>query len=162
MLMGSAVIAGASAAANSVQAENNIVSPSSIKKEGEVACVYHTDFGDPARFNQMLRNIGNHYEAAGAGQLQLVIVAHASGVKFFMADLKGTPWEHEGPFEREFERICALAANGLRVYLCANTFKELKLDREKAQGASFLQFVPSGAAAAAALQARGFAYLKIG
>src|SRR5690606_12075325 len=31
-----------------------------LKKEADVACVYHCDFGDPPRFVQMLTNISNH------------------------------------------------------------------------------------------------------
>ena len=60
-----------------------------LRKEADVACVYHCDFGEPPRFVQMLTNIANHYSAYGADPfaLQLAIVAHGQGVKFFLETL---------------------------------------------------------------------------
>ena len=39
------------------------VSEAAIKKETDIACLYHCDFGDPQRFSHMLQNILNHYSA---------------------------------------------------------------------------------------------------
>ena len=36
-----------------------------LKKEADIACLYHCDFGDPPRFVQMLQNIANHYSVYG-------------------------------------------------------------------------------------------------
>jgi uncharacterized protein len=48
------------------------------------------------------------------------------------------------------------------VYLCNITFERQKIDRELAQKADFIKFVPSGVATLAALQTKGFAYIKVG
>ena len=37
----------------------NSISPT-YKKDTDVACLYHCDFGDPQRFSQMLQNMHNH------------------------------------------------------------------------------------------------------
>lgn len=60
-----------------------------------------------------------------------------------------------------FERF-EVAKNGLRVNLCEITFSRLKIDKAKARNADFISFVPLGVAAFAALQAKGFGYMKIG
>ena len=140
------------------------VALSVLKKEADVACLYHCDFGDPARFSQMLVNISNHYAAGGASpfDLQLCIVAHGPGVKFFLETLEGSPWADEVTVPKIFERVEQTAKSGLKVYLCSITFERLKLDREKARNLPFIQFVPSGVATVAALQSKGFAYIKIG
>lgn len=155
---GGALSAGAAAAAPAV------LKFSDLRKEADVACLYHCDFGDPARFGQMLVNIGNHYQAGGGNpmELQLCIVAHGAGVKFFMESLEGTAWADEVTVPKIFERVEALARNGLRVYLCDITFERQKLDREKARKRDFVFFVPSGVATVANLQSKGYAYIKIG
>lgn len=135
-----------------------------LKKEADVACLYHCDYGDNARFAQTLNNISNHYSAYGADPfgLQLVIVAHSASVKYFLSTLEGTPWKDETIDPALFERAAALAKNGLKVYLCEITFQRLKLDKSKVIDAPFVSFVPSGVATVAALQSKGFAYLKVG
>jgi len=55
-----------------------------------------------------------------------------------------------------------VAKNGLKVHLCEITFSRLKIDKSKARKAEFVGFVPSGVAAVAAMQSKGFAYLKVG
>ncbi len=68
-----------------------------IKKETDIACLYHCDFGDPQRFSQMLQNMLNHYSAYefDTFKLKLVVVAHGAGIKFFLEDRTGTPWEKD-------------------------------------------------------------------
>lgn len=135
-----------------------------LKKEGDVACLYHCDFGEQPRFLQMLQNISNHYSVYGADPfaLQLAIVAHGPGVKFFLSDLEGTPWSGDAGAAKVFERLEDVARNGLKIYLCEITFSRLKIDKAKARAAGFIQFVPSGVAAVGALQAKGFGYMKVG
>jgi intracellular sulfur oxidation DsrE/DsrF family protein len=135
-----------------------------LNKEADVACVYHCDFGDPPRFVQMLTNIANHYSAYGADPfaLPLVIVAHGQGVKFFLDSLEDTTWRDEVIVPKIFERVEDVAKNGLKVHLCEITFSRLKLDKAKARDAAFISFVPSGVGTVAALQSKGFAYMKIG
>ncbi|MGE7468708.1 DsrE family protein [Bosea sp. NPDC003192] len=157
--------AGVSAAATPVLAAPRQTALADLKKEADVACLYHCDFGDPQRFVQMLQNIANHYSAYGADPfaLQLAIVAHGAGVKFFLESLDGTSWSEEAAaIPKIFERVEDVAKNGLKVHLCEITFSRLKIDKSRARKAEFVSFVPSGVAAVAAMQSKGFAYLKVG
>lgn len=162
-LIGALAAAGAAAAGPALAAPT-ILKIADIKKEADVACLYHCDFGDPARFSQMLVNIGNHYSVYGGNpfDLQLCIVAHGQGVKFFLESLEGSPWSEETTVPKIFERVEGLARSGLRIYLCDITFERQKLDRNKARRNDFVRFVPSGVATVAELQAKGFGYMKIG
>ena len=159
-----AAASGLAVAATSAAAAPKELSLADIKKEADVACVYHCDFGEAARFDQMLTNIANHYSAYGADPfaLQLAIVAHGAGVKFFLKDLEGTSWVGDSAALKAFDRVEALAKNGLKIHLCEITFQRNKIDKTKARDVPSASFVPSGVAAVAALQAKGFAYLKIG
>jgi intracellular sulfur oxidation DsrE/DsrF family protein len=160
-----ALAAGAAAgAASPALAAPASLKLSDLKKEADVACLYHCDFGTPQRFSQMLTNISNHFSAAGDNPfaLQLAIVAHGQGVKFFLESLEGTQWVEEVTVPKIFERIPPLAKMGLKVHLCAITFERLKLDTSKVRQADFISFVPSGVATVADLQAKGFGYIKIG
>jgi hypothetical protein len=47
-------------AATSAHAAPQALSMADLKKEGDVACLYHCDYGDNARFAQTLNNISNH------------------------------------------------------------------------------------------------------
>ena len=135
-----------------------------IKKETDVACVYHCDFGDPRRFAQMLNNMNNHYSAYefDAFKLKLVVVAHAAGLKFFLEDLSGTPWEKDTIDPELYKRFTALTKYGAEAYLCQITYKRQNIDMAKTRKDPFLKFVPSGVATVAELQSKGFAYLKVG
>lgn len=159
-----AAAAGIVGAASPAMAAPRDLKLADLKKEADVACVYHCDFGDPQRFVQMLTNISNHYSAYGADPfaLQVVVVAHGPGVKFFLSDLEGTSWREEAMVPKMFERVEDVAKNGLKIHLCEITFSRLKIDKAKARDADFVSFVPSGVATVAALQSKGFAYLKIG
>ncbi|MBL8587896.1 MAG: DsrE family protein [Methylobacteriaceae bacterium] len=135
-----------------------------LRKEADVACLYHCDFGDPARFSQMLVNIGNHYSAYGADPfaLQLAIVAHGPGIKFFLSSLEETPWRDEATVPQIWPRVEALFKNGLRVHLCDITFQRQKVDRALARAHDSVSVTPSGVATVADLQSKGFGYIKIG
>jgi uncharacterized protein len=160
-ILGAAAVAGA--AASQAAAAPAMLALADIKKEADVACAYHCDFGDPARFAQMLQNIANHFSVYGNPlDLQIVIVAHGQGVKFFMESLEGSPWKDETAALQHFQRVSDLSKSGLRVLMCNITFERLKLDREKARSAEFIRFTPSGVATVAALQAKGFGYIKTG
>lgn len=160
-----AAASGVVAAATPVLAAPRQTALADLRKEADVACLYHCDFGDPQRFIQMLQNVANHYSAYGADPfaLQLAIVAHGAGVKFFLETLDGSSWSEEAAaVSKVFERVEDVAKNGLKVHLCEITFNRLKIDKSKARKAEFVGFVPSGVAAVAAMQAKGFAYLKVG
>ena len=135
-----------------------------IRKETDIACLYHCDFGDARRFSQMLQNMQNHYSAYefDSFRLKLVVVAHAAGIKFFLADRTGTPWEQENIDPELHQRFVGLTKYGVEGYLCQITYSRLKIDPAKTRKDAFLKFVPSGVAAVAELQAKGFGYLKVG
>lgn len=160
-LIGSGAILAAAGAARSNPVALNIAD---VKKDTDFACLYHCDFGDPARFSQMMQNMLNHYSAYEFDplKLKLVVVAHAAGLKFFLEDRKDTPWEKDDLDPDLFKRFTALSKYGVEAYLCQITYKRLKIDPAKTRKDSFLKFVPSGVATVAELQSKGFAYLKVG
>lgn len=162
-VMAGVALGGATVAGKAIAAPVH-VELDDIKKEGEVAALYHCDFGDVARFEQTLNNISNHYSAYNGDPfaLQLVIIAHGGGIKFFLDNLENTQWKDEKLPAELFERAASLSKNGLKVHLCEITFKRNKLDPSRAKQADFISFVPSGVATVAALQTKGFAYLKVG
>ena len=92
----------------------------------------------------------------------LLIVTHGAGVKFFLDDLTDTPWANDKIDPDLYKRFTGLTKFGVEAYLCEITFKRNNIDLAKAKKDSFLKFVPSGVAAAAELQSKGFAYLKVG
>ena len=135
-----------------------------MKKETDVACLYHCDFGDPQRFSQMLQNMLNHYERLRVRQLQAQARRGGAraGLKFFLDDLSGTPWEKDKIDPDLYKRFVGLTKYGVEGYLCQITYKRLNIDLAKTRKDAFLKFVPSGVATVAELQAKGFAYLKVG
>lgn len=138
------------------------VSLSDIKKETPVAVVYHCDFPQEARFKTMLTNIGNHLSVYDNDpfKIKIVVVAHGPGVKFFMKDLSGTPWENEPINISELERREKdLTLYGVEYYICNITLTRLRLDPNKLH--DFTKIVPSGVGAIGDLQAKGFGYIKV-
>jgi intracellular sulfur oxidation DsrE/DsrF family protein len=162
-LLGGLVTGGVaiSAAAAAAPAELAI---KDLKKTAKIACVYHCDFGDAGRFSQQLRNVSNHLAVYNFDRsaVKIVIVAHAAGIKYFLTDLAGTPWSEEQLDPDLDKRMKALGQHGVEVFLCKVTFASLKIDKAKARSDAYIRFVPSGIAAVAALQAKGFAYVKVG
>jgi intracellular sulfur oxidation DsrE/DsrF family protein len=164
-LVGAIAAAGAGlVAAGNARAEKATLDLGTDSKDTDFACLYHCDFGDPQRFSQMLQNMLNHYSSYDydSMKLKLVIVAHGPGLKFFLADLAGTPWERETIDPDLYKRFTGLAKYGAEAYLCQITYKRLKIDPEKTRTDSFLKYVPSGVRSVAELQSKGFAYIKTG
>jgi uncharacterized protein len=161
-IIGGAALAGAALTSGAAGGAPATMPLKDIAKEADVACLYHCDFGEPPRFMQMLQNIANHYSVYGNPvEIQLAIVVHGQGTKFFLDSLEETPWKDEVLPPSVFQRLSDLAKSGLAVYLCNITFERLKIDRDRARKADFIRFVPSGVAAVAALQSKGYAYLKV-
>jgi intracellular sulfur oxidation DsrE/DsrF family protein len=164
-IVGALAASGASLASTGKARSNPVdLDLASMKKDTDIACLYHCDFGEPQRFSQLLQNMLNHYSAYefDSFKLKLVVVAHAAGLKFFLADRTGTPWEKEEIDPALYQRFVGLTQYGAEAYLCQITYKRLKIDLAKTKKDAFLKFVPSGVAAVAELQAKGFAYLKVG
>lgn len=162
--IGALALSGAALGASRVAAAPAKLNLSDVKKDTDVACLYHCDFGDVQRFSQMLTNINNHLSAYEFDSLRvkLVIVAHGAGLKFFLADRSGTPWEKDQIDDEIYKRFVGLTKFGVEAYLCEITYKRQKIDMAKTRNDPFLKFVPSGVATVADLQSKGFAYLKVG
>ena len=79
-----------------------------------------------------------------------------------LEDRAGTPWENDNIDPQLYQRFVGLTKYGAEAYLCRITYKRLNIDPAKTKTDAFLKFVPSGVAAVAELQAKGFAYLKVG
>jgi intracellular sulfur oxidation DsrE/DsrF family protein len=149
----------------SAQAAPKDLNLADMKKEADVSCLYHCDFGDDNRYSALLRNINNHLSVYDFDPLnvKIVIVAHSIGIKYHLKSLAGTPWEKQPPIDPELDkRMDALAKYGVEVYLCKITFQSLKLDVALVKDVPYIKIVPSGVATVAALQSKGFAYLKVG
>jgi hypothetical protein len=164
LALGALAAGGVLTATGAARAATAELALKDIKKEAPVSCLYHCDFGDPKRFDAMLRNMNNHLEVYGFDpfQIKLVTVNHGPGVQYFLKDLKDTPWA-EAKLNEDFpDRIAGLAKYGVEHYLCAITFKRLKIPTDKIREAPYVKLVPSGVATVADLQGKGFAYLKSG
>ncbi len=163
-LLGGLAVVGAAAAAGKAAAEDRMLKLSDLKKDTEIACLYHCDFGDPKRLNQMAGNINNHLSVYEFDpfKVKLVVVAHGQGIMQFLTTLEGTPWAAQKLDPALFERFATLSKYGVEVFLCNITFKNNKIDLGKARGEPFIKIVPSGVATVAELQRKGYAYLKVG
>ena len=164
LLLGALAAGGALATAGSARAATTELALKDLKKEAPISCLYHCDFGDPKRFDAMLRNMNNHLDVYGFDPfaIKLVTVNHGPGVQYFLKDLAGTPWA-EAKLDPEFaDRIAGLAKYGVEHYLCNITFTRLKIPHDKIREAPYVKLVPSGVATVADLQSKGFAYLKSG
>ena len=163
-LVGGLVAGGGVLAAKGAMAQTQKVDITTIKKETDFACAYHCDFGDPARIGQMITNINNHLSVYDNDpfKIKIVVVAHGQGIKPFLKDLEGTPWSKDTFPPELFERFSGIAKLGVDIYLCQITFKNNKIDLDKARADPFIKLVPSGVATVAALQSKGFAYVKVG
>ena len=157
-------LSGAALGSTRVASAPAQLSLSDIKKDTDIACLYHCDFGDVQRFSQMLTNINNHLSAYEFDpmRVKLVIVTHGAGIKYFLADRAGTPWEKDQIDEDLFKRYVGLTKFGVECYLCEITYKRNNIDLAKTRNDPSLKFVPSGVATVAELQSKGFAYLKVG
>src|SRR5262245_36159319 len=163
-LVGALALSGAALGATRLQAAPAPLDLAALKKETDVACLYHCDFGDHQRFSQVLQNINNHLSIYDFDTLKvkIVIVVHSAGIKFFLHDLSGTPWQEENIDPEIYKRFVGLTKFGVEAYLCQSTYKRFNIDPAKTRSEKFLRFVPSGVATVAELQAKGFGYLKIG
>lgn len=164
VLTGLAIAGALSAGASAAQAQSKVLDLKTVKKDTDIACVYHCDFGDPARIGQMITNIDNHLSVYDYDpfKAKIVVVAHGAGIKPFLDNLDETPWAKDAPVGALFDRYKTLAKLGVEVYLCQITFKRNKIDLAKARSEDFIKLVPSGVASLGELQAKGFGYVKVG
>jgi len=163
-LLGGLAAGGGLVATKAVLAKPQTIDMADLRKDADVACVYHCDFGDPGRVGQMITNINNHLSIYDHDpfRIKIVVVAHGQGIKPFLNDLEGTPWSKDAVSPDLFARYEALSKFGVEIYLCQITFKNNKIDLTKVRTEPFIKLVASGVATVAALQSKGFAYLKVG
>ena len=163
-LLGGLAVGGGLLAARAALAKPQEIDMAEIKKDADVACAYHCDFGDAGRIGQMITNINNHLSVYDHDpfRIKIVVVAHGQGIKPFLKDLEGTPWSKDTVPSDIFARYEGLSKFGVEVYLCQITYKRLNIDPARTRKDEFLRFVPSGVATVAELQGKGFAYLKVG
>ncbi len=161
-----ALAAGGVVAAGSMsaQAAPKMLPFDDMKKDTDLACLYHCDFGNDKRYSAMLRNINNHLSVYNFDPLKIkiVIVAHSAGIKYHLKSLEGTPWAKQPIDPALGKRMDALGKYGVEVYLCEITFKSNKLDTALAKDAPYVKLVPSGVGTVGALQSKGYGYLKVG
>jgi intracellular sulfur oxidation DsrE/DsrF family protein len=158
---GSAALAGALPAAAAAPE----LKLTDLKKDTDIACLYHCDFSDDQRYDAMLRNINNHLSAHDFDPLglKIVIVALGPGIKYHLTNLAGTLWEKAPAIEPDLaKRMAGLAQYGVEVYLCRLTFDLMGLDPALAKAVPYISMVPSGVATVAYLQSKGYGYLKVG
>ncbi|MCS6998258.1 MAG: DsrE family protein [Aquificaceae bacterium] len=136
---------------------------SEIKKGADIGVLYHCDFPQEDRFRTMLRNINNHLSVYDFNpmKIKVVVVAHGPGVKFFMKDLSGSPWDKETlKIQELYEEEKSLSTYGVEYYICNITLQRLKLDPNKLH--EFVKIIPSGVGVVGHLQAvERFAYIKV-
>lgn len=163
--LGALAVSGATLSATRLaSADPGKLKFSDIKKDTDVACLYHCDFGDQQRFGQMVTNINNHLSVYEFDpfKVKIVVVAHGAGLKFFLDDLTDTAWAKDNINPDLYKRFTGLTKFGVEAYLCEITYKRQNIDMAKTKKDAFLKFVPSGVATVAELQSKGFAYLKVG
>jgi intracellular sulfur oxidation DsrE/DsrF family protein len=111
---------GATVSATKASAAAEKLDPASVKRETDIACLYHCDFGDSQRFSQLLTNVNNHLSVYEFDpfKIKIVLVAHGPGIKFFLNDLTGTPWEKERVDPELYQRFTGLTKFSVEAYLC--------------------------------------------
>lgn len=119
---------------------------------GKQKVVYHINYDDQKRLNGTLRNIQNHINAVGKEDLDLRVVLHGKGVTLLVYAKEDLVLQ---------EKLDNLKAQGIKFNICNNTLRGRKLDYKKDLFEVTEQdIVPSGVAEIAALQAKGYVYLK--
>jgi len=113
--------------------------------------VYHVNYGDLKRQKGALRNAQNHINAVGKDKIDLRVVMHGGGFSMLTAANKDLELQN---------KIVSLKEQGVKFQMCANTIRGKKLDKKQLFGLQDSDIVPSGVAEIAALQAKGYAYVK--
>ena len=117
-LLGGLAAGGGLVATKAVLAKPQTIDMADLRKDVDVACVYHCDFGDPGRVGQMITNINNHLSTYDHDpfRIKIVVVAHGQGIKPFLNDLEGTPWSKDVVSSDLFARYEALSKFGVEIY----------------------------------------------
>ena len=119
---------------------------------GKQKVVYHINYDDPKEQAGALRNIQNHINAVGKENLDLKVVMHGKGVSLLKTANKDLDVQ---------SKVVNLKKQGIGFEVCANTLKGKKINyKTDLFDVSEKDIVPSGVAEIAALQQKGYAYVK--
>jgi uncharacterized protein len=101
-------------------------------------------------FVRLLTSLGNHRKAVL--DATIVVVNHAAGVHIL---------ERAAADDMLGQSLADLRRSGIRFLICANTLEARQLDWHSLPGVIEDDIVPSGVAALAELQLRGYAYIHL-
>ena len=131
---------------------------------GKQKVVYHINYDDPKKQAGALRNIQNHINAVGKDNLDIKVVLHGNGLAMLLEPdslEKLTKFKHANANEKMTAKIDGLKDQGVAFQVCANTVRGRKVDMESdLYNVSQDDIVPSGVAEVAALQQKGYVYIK--
>lgn len=114
--------------------------------------VYHINYDDPKALKGAMGNVQNHINAVGKQNLDLRVILHGNGVALLALAKEDLVMQ---------EKIDSLKAQGIKFNVCNNTLRGRKIDYKKDLfGVGEQDIVPSGVAEIAALQAKGYVYIK--
>jgi hypothetical protein len=126
--------------------------------------VYHVNYYGPEAQAGALRNIQNHINAVGAGNLELKVVLHGNGVAMLMypdaVGKNGNKMKEGNATDEMQARIAGLKEQGIQFQICANTLKGRMISKDDLYDFTESDVVPSGVAQLAILQGQGYAYVK--
>ena len=126
--------------------------------------VYHINYDNPKKQKGALRNIQNHINAVGKDNLEVSVVMHGNGLSLLLKPeaLKEVPkFKKANATEQQQATIDNLKIQGVSFDVCKNTVRGRKVNiSEHLYDVTEADIVPSGVAEVAALQQKGYVYLK--
>lgn len=141
--------------AGTAQAEN---------RYGHQKVVYHINYDDPKHQLAVLRNIQNHINAVGKGNIDLKVVLHGDGLSLLIYPDsldKLTKFKHANATDEMTARIDGLKSEGVSFMVCENTVKGRNVDvQSDLYDVDTADVVPSGVAELGRLESMGYAYVK--
>ena len=119
---------------------------------GKQKVVYHVNVDDEKQLKATLGNIQNHINAVGKENIDLRVVMHGPGVQLLQIANKNPDFQ---------DKVSNLKRQGVHFNVCNNTLVGKKIDyKTDLYDVSKEDIVPSGVAELAALQSKGFSYVK--
>jgi len=126
--------------------------------------VYHINYDNPKQQTGALRNIQNHINAVGSGNMDIKVVLHGNGLALLL-DPDSLPrlnkFKTANATDVMTAKIDGLKNQGVSFNVCANTVKGRKVDVDNdLYDVNPSDIVPSGVAELTHLQAQGYTYIK--
>lgn len=119
---------------------------------GKQKVVYHVNSDDEKQLKATLGNIQNHINAVGKENLDLRVVMHGNGLALLQKANSDPDMQ---------SKVINLKKQGIHFNVCANTLKGKKINyKNDLYDVSEQDIVPSGVAEIAALQQKGYTYVK--